>query len=299
VSDDDAAGDDMSKLGRHLDGDPLALDQGTAERLLAGTVDPADAPPAYAAVAEVLAAAAGPPQPDELIGEVEAVARFNVRRRAAERGRRRAPVRRHLARLVLVSAVVLGMLSAGGAGFATGVLPRTGQWLGQTIQSLVGPDPAIEAPPRTGPGSPTSTPFAGRDGPAAAATTPRSLQGSTPGIGLGSTAAADELCKAWEAGKGAKLDAAALEALAGAAGGSGNIPAYCRAVSRADQQGTDQESADPQRGTPKSGNGKGNGHGKTSSSGQGGGSGEGQAAPGAARQAAPAARQSAQGPGAA
>ena len=62
----------MSKLGRHLDSDPLALDQGTAERLLAGTVDPADAPPAYAAVAEVLAAAAGPPQPDELIGQLQA-----------------------------------------------------------------------------------------------------------------------------------------------------------------------------------------------------------------------------------
>src|SRR6266511_2049728 len=41
--------------------DPLALDEGTAERLLAGGLDPADAPPAYmrtAMVLEAIAAAA-------------------------------------------------------------------------------------------------------------------------------------------------------------------------------------------------------------------------------------------------
>jgi hypothetical protein len=218
----DALGEEMRALGRRLDGDPLALDRGTAEWLLAGTLDPADAPPAYAAVAEVLAAAAGPPQPDELSGEAEAVARFAAHHRA----RRPARARRHLARLALVCAVLLGMLSAGGAGLATGVLPRTGQWLSRTFQSVVGP--AADAPPRTGPGPSTSTRFAGVGGPAAPATTPGGARGS--GRVAGPAARARQLCRAWGAGKGAQPDAAGLRALAEAAGGSGNVPAYCRAV---------------------------------------------------------------------
>jgi hypothetical protein len=58
VSGDDALGDEMHAPDR----DPLALDQGTADRLLAGTLDPADAPPAYAEVARVLATVAGRPR---------------------------------------------------------------------------------------------------------------------------------------------------------------------------------------------------------------------------------------------
>ncbi|HEY2956855.1 MAG TPA: hypothetical protein VGM21_01405 [Actinomycetota bacterium] len=235
-----------------LDRDLLALDRGTAEWLLSGTLDPADAPPAYAAVAEALAAAAGPPRPEELRGGAEAVARFAAHHRAAGRARRRGGARRRLARLALVCAVVLGVLSAGGAGFATGLLPRTGQWLGQAVRSVVGPDPAVQAPPWTGPGSPASTRSADRGGPAAPATTPRGTHGRSRG-GAPGPGAAMGLCKAWEAGRGAELDAASLRALAAAAGGGGNVPAYCRALPKGQGggqpgggQGGDQQGASPQ-----------------------------------------------------
>jgi hypothetical protein len=251
------------------DGDPLALDPGTAERLLAGALDPADAPPDYAAVAQVLAASGGPPQPDELRGEAEAVARFAAHHRAAGRSRRHAPARRRLARLVLVCAVVGGVLSAGGAGFATGLLPRTGQWLGRAVQSVVGPDPAVEAPPPTGPGSPPSTLSAGRGGPAAPATTPGGQHGSPRGRARGPNAAAEGLCTAWEDGKGAKLDAASFRALAAAAGGRGNIPAFCRALrkgqhgggQRGGGQGGDQQGTAP---SPSDGDRRTNGGGPAS-----------------------------------
>jgi hypothetical protein len=72
------------------------LDDDTAERLLAGRLDPEDAPPGYAEVAGLLRAAAGPPSPDELAGQEVALARFRATRRgptAAPAGRGRAPVR--------------------------------------------------------------------------------------------------------------------------------------------------------------------------------------------------------------
>jgi hypothetical protein len=50
------------------------LDDDIAERLLAGRLDPLDAPPPYAAVARLLQAAAAPPTPDELAGEPSALA---------------------------------------------------------------------------------------------------------------------------------------------------------------------------------------------------------------------------------
>lgn len=258
MKDDDALRDEMPRLGRHLDRDPLALDQGTAERLLAGTLDPADAPPAYAAVAEVLAAAGAPPRPDELAGEAEAVARF--RAHAARR-----PVRtgRQLARLAVTAAVVLGLLSAAGVGFATGVIPRTGEWVGRAVQSVVGTEPGSNAPPGTEPGSSSTSP-AGQSGSTAASTTPGSVQSPSSSAVPGSTAAAEGLCRAYQAGNGKKLDAAAFQALATAAGGSDNIPAYCRAVQEA--QGGPSK---PGKGHDGGGTGQGQGGGVTGQGGSG------------------------------
>jgi uncharacterized membrane protein YgcG len=265
MSDDDALRGEMRRLGHHLGRDPLDLDEGTAERLLAGTLDPADAPPAYAAVAHVLAAAAAPPRPEELAGEAEALDRFRSSSPMPP-----VPAGRRLARLAVVSAVLVGLLSVGGVGFATGVLPRTGQWLNHTIQSVVGTAPASTAPSRPGPGSSTSTLLGG---PAAPSTTPGSVQGPSSSAVPGSTAAAEALCKAWKAGKGKHMDPAALQALAAAAGGSENIPAYCHAV----QEG---------QGGSGQGGGNGNGQGGGSGNGQGGGGG-GQSTPGAANQSTP------------
>jgi len=45
-----------------LGADPLAIDQDTADRLLAGRLDPADAPPGYAGIAAATGALPGPSQ---------------------------------------------------------------------------------------------------------------------------------------------------------------------------------------------------------------------------------------------
>src|SRR6266511_3515892 len=230
------------------------------------------------AVAQVLAVAAAPPRPEELAGEAEALALFSKHApaRAVRAGRR-------LARLTVVAAVLLGLVSVGGIGFATGLLPRTGQWLNRTVQSVVGTTPASDAPPGTEPGSSSSTLLGGGGGPAAPGTTPGSVQSPSSSAVPGSTAAAEELCKAWQAGNGTDMDPAASQALAAADGGSGNIPAYCRAVKEGQGQG----------GSPKPGNGNGNGqgNGNGNGNGQGGGGGQGlgdsQTTPGANGQTTP------------
>src|SRR4029078_12654913 len=53
---------------------PVPLDLDTADRLLAGTVAPEDAPPGYANVARLLESAAAAPTPGELSRETEVVA---------------------------------------------------------------------------------------------------------------------------------------------------------------------------------------------------------------------------------
>ena len=53
---------------------PVPLDLDTADRLLAGTVAPEDAPPGYANVARLLESAAAEATADELARETEVVA---------------------------------------------------------------------------------------------------------------------------------------------------------------------------------------------------------------------------------
>ena len=63
--------------------DILALDEETAERLLAGDLHPAQAPPGYAKVAVLLAAAAAAPSPDEFAGQAAALAELATVARAS------------------------------------------------------------------------------------------------------------------------------------------------------------------------------------------------------------------------
>jgi hypothetical protein len=58
---------------------PAPLDQETADRLLAGRLDPADAPPGYGEVARLLAAASAPPTGDELASEQTVLTAFAAR----------------------------------------------------------------------------------------------------------------------------------------------------------------------------------------------------------------------------
>jgi hypothetical protein len=54
---------DMDRLLGFLHTGPAALDQATVERLLAGRLDPADAPAGTAGLAVLLTAATAPPTP--------------------------------------------------------------------------------------------------------------------------------------------------------------------------------------------------------------------------------------------
>jgi hypothetical protein len=123
------------------------LDPDTAERLLSGRLDPADAPPGYDQVAALLQMAAAPAHPHELAGEPAALAMF----RSAHPGpagihaalpgdhgaRPRARLARPRARLArpgagrvrarLVALVLAGTLVTGGA--AAGWL-----WTGSDVQ---------------------------------------------------------------------------------------------------------------------------------------------------------------------
>lgn len=81
----DAIGDDTVDHGQRSGDQPdelPPLDDHDAQRLLDGACTPADAPPGYTHLVDLLAAAAGPPRPDELAGEASALRAF----RAAAQG---------------------------------------------------------------------------------------------------------------------------------------------------------------------------------------------------------------------
>ena len=94
-----------------------ALDDDTVERLLAGRLDPDDAPPSYAEVARLLRAAAAPPCPDELAGQEATLAAFRSARPNPAAARRR-PGGVAQARGRLVAVALAGVLVAGGAAAA-------------------------------------------------------------------------------------------------------------------------------------------------------------------------------------
>jgi hypothetical protein len=108
------AADDVfpAEMPDHAFHPTVPLDDDTAERLLGGRVDPEDAPPGYAEVASLLRAAAGPPGPEELAGEGEALALFRAARR------RPAPARSRVVALTLAGTLVAGALWIG-AGVVT------------------------------------------------------------------------------------------------------------------------------------------------------------------------------------
>jgi hypothetical protein len=149
------AADDVypAEMPDHPASPTLPLDPGTAERLLAGRLDPADAPPGYAGVARLLQAAAAPAHPDELAGEPAALAMFRAARSgtagssgergrpagarggglAGERGRpvgtrrRSAGGRGRLVALALAGTLVTGAVAVAG-GLWTGVdVDRSGR----------------------------------------------------------------------------------------------------------------------------------------------------------------------------
>jgi hypothetical protein len=257
MNDDDALPFEMRRLPGSPGSSPPTLDHDTADRLLAGRLDPADAPPGFAAVAMVVAAATAPATPEELAGEPAAVAQFAAMARSGSRTRatttRRAGAPRRILGVRLAVAVLAAGLCIGGVAAATGTFPGPAK------------PPAGHGPGNTGGGGGTPT-TAAPAGTGTATTTEaeRARGAGTPTGPDASGPARDGLCRAWLAGEGAengkREDSTAFRALAAAAGGPDRIDAYCQAA-------TPEHPKD--KGSSSSpGNGDSHGHG--SGNGQGG-----------------------------
>lgn len=257
MNDDDALPFEMRRLPGSPGSSPPTLDHDTADRLLAGRLDPADAPPGFAAVAKVVTAATAPATPEELAGEPAVVAQFAAMARSASRRRatttRRAGAPRRILGVRLAVAVLAAGLSIGGVAAATGIFPGPAK------------PPAGPGPGSTGGGGGTPTTAApGRTG--AATTEAEGARGGGTATGPDAAGPAKEgLCRAWRAGEGAengkREDSTAFRALAAAAGGADRIDAYCQAA-------TPEHPKDKEKGSSSSPGGGSPGHG--SGNGQGG-----------------------------
>src|SRR5438046_2082912 len=103
------------------------IDVGTADRLLAGRVDPDDAPPGYARLASILQAAAAPategPADPASMAALAAAVRANPRPPTTAPRRNPVPTKLLSARVALAAgALVLGSTAAAAA---TGNLPHS------------------------------------------------------------------------------------------------------------------------------------------------------------------------------
>jgi len=223
--------------------DPLALDEGTAERMLAGGLDPADAPPAYMRTAMVLEAIAAPPSSDELADEAATVATLAAAARSFPHpaARRRPTVLTKLLTAKMAAAAAIAALSVGGvAAAATGTLPDSAQRVAHQVLGAAG----VPAPDDHG------------DAAADASKAGRSATGPDA-----TGAAKDGLCRAWQAGQGGeqggKNDSTAFKALAAAAGGSDKVADYCKDVSANSGKGDAANSGAPPSTVPEQAQGRG------------------------------------------
>jgi hypothetical protein len=107
----------------------LQLDPDTIDRLLAGEVEPDDAPPGYSEVARVLRAAVGARDGDELAHEAShvAIAMELVRQPASTPSDRRSRKMSRIHRLKVGGLVVVGALVGSTGLAAAGVLPDAAQ----------------------------------------------------------------------------------------------------------------------------------------------------------------------------
>ncbi len=188
--------------------DASLISDASLAALLAGAQLPPGHPPELRPLAEALAELAGRPAEDELDGEAETLMAFRHHFGATEPAQRAA--RNHAPRsryrpvplgAAAAAATILGLGGLATAAYA-GALPAGLQRLAHDIVGA----PAPGRQPAAGPSPP---------GPAAT---------GQPGYGL---------CTAWAQAKAhgtGTQQAAAFEELASAAGGPGNVTAYCAAV---------------------------------------------------------------------
>jgi hypothetical protein len=274
---DDASPAEMRRSPAKPDPDPLALDDATVERLLRGELSPDQAPPGYAEVVELLAAATAPPSSAELAGQAAALAELRAvtRPRRAAIGARRAARPRRRRRTGLAIVVVAGALVTGGvAGAATGHLPGPLRDVARSITGAGAMDGAEPATP-TQPDPPASSPASA--GVTAGPKGPLPTGSTAPGPGPKRTGPVvvpgkERLCKAYLASRdreqGNQMDTAAFERLVEAAGGESRIPAYCNGAQPGDPKSKDEKQQPP--------GGQEQGQGGASSPSNGGGQGQDQ-----------------------
>jgi hypothetical protein len=234
---DDASSAEMRRLPLDPDTDPLALEDETVERLLAGELSPDQAPPGYAEVAELLAAATAAPTHGELAGQAAALAELRAvtraRRAPAHVRRATRPPRRRWAGLAAV-ALVGALVTGGAAVAATGQLLEPVRDVTRSILDTVGGTksaaPTAPGPPASAPATRAAGPGGGGQGPPPTAAADRGR--GTTGAAPGANPDLEGLCRAYLAGKGSeqgrRLGATAFEALARAAGGPDQVDAYCQ-----------------------------------------------------------------------
>jgi hypothetical protein len=285
MSPGDGLSAEMRRLLKGFRDDPLVLDDDSADRLLAGRMDPADAPPGFAEAATVMAAATAPARPDELNGVESAM---DVYRAALVE--LPSPPRRPfmLVKLLTVKAAVAvfsGALLVGGvAAAATGSLPDAAQ---RVVDRVV--DGQASSAQGQGVGNAANSTEATSHGKGQAAGATQGQAGShSTGPDL-SKIDRKGLCTAYMAGKGAenggKYDAAAFEALEKAAGGADKVADYCKDVTATDSAGQSgqagtgaadehaQQGQEQGQGQPPAGAGSAGGAGGAGDAGQGQGGG--------------------------
>jgi hypothetical protein len=249
---------------------PSAADQDTMERLLDGGLDAASVPPAYGGLARLLAATTAPATPEELASEQWVLATFVALMRSHPPTQipRRTAVPRNVFTMKAAAAALVAVLSVGGvAAAATGLLPgqaspvadqapattdagAAGHGLGAAASvdlsatAQAGLCRAWQAGQGAGSGSGADAPAfqalvaaaGGADKVAAyCEDVTAGGRGRGSAVGLDAAAAARAgLCRAWQAGRDAgrdaRMDAPAFQALVAAAGGAEKVAAYCADV---------------------------------------------------------------------
>jgi hypothetical protein len=270
---DDASFADMRRPLTDPDADPLALDEDTVERLLTGDLPPSQVRPGYAQVAALLEATTAEPTPEELAGQSEVLAELRAvtrpRRVGAPTRRVARPPRRRWAGLAAV-ALVGALVTGGVAVAATGNFPAPVRNVARSILGGAGGDlvqaTSTRPEPQAAPDA-SSPPSAGTAaGPKGPLPTGSTVPGSGPkGVGPVAEPDRERLCNAYLASQdkdhGKKMDAAAFERLAEAAGGESRIPAYCDGTQPGDPKSKDEKQQPPggqeqgQGGSPPSNSG--------------------------------------------
>jgi hypothetical protein len=227
---DDTWSAEIKRLPFTPDPDPLALDEDLAERLLDGDLPLDQAPPGYAEVAALLAAAVAAPGSAELAGREAALAELRSAtraRRAIPWGSGRPSRRRRVG--LLVAVVVCGLSTTGVAAATTGTLPApirdTARRIFATVDDAIpmsSTTPGRQPAPSTGDGAAVGATSEGQ-GPRPA---------GEPEATAGPGAVNDDPCRASKTRMGAdrskKLNAVTSQAPVEAASDANNVTSQCR-----------------------------------------------------------------------